>query len=547
MFNFLSGGRARTSNRTRRSRQPEKRQSTLEHLENRALLSQLTAVVANGELYINDKTPTAPVTVAIVENSNNTATVTPLSGTTLNGPLTNPQTFGPIASMNVNLSNSKVDNFVFINGDVPATPKVHPQVTNVSVELGTGGGAGSLFQSDVVIGGSGNVEGFNLNDNGIVVSGLTITSQDSGAYSTTYVDVYDSVIAGLLKVSLGDAPGDSVYLSGNGIAKASVSEGSGKHDSIYSTDNTYGGAGASFTQGSGKGDTFSSIDDVQLQGNFTIVQGDGSDDCVEVIGLNSSVSSSVTLIDNLSITQGDGKQDSVYVDDSYIGGSLSITQNDTFSPSTPYQYDQVNVDDTSVGKNLTITQSDGWFDTVEVGFFSPVTVGKNLTISQGNGFEDEAFVEDTTVGYNLTINQGDGNADVIQVAAISPVSVGNNLNIHVTGTLNFVILGTGPATLTAPDGTSPYALVVGNELTVFSGQGGDQVFVDNTWASSSSFTDVALPTEFGGAGDSVLYDSGGNAVPFFPEPVGLVGNFAYEFSTAFPVFYAPYPVVCCGL
>ena len=52
------------------------------------------------------------------------------------------------------------------------------------------------------------------------------------------------------------------------------------------------------------------------------------------------------------------------------------------------------------------------------------------------------------------------------------------------------------------------------------------MYVDNTTASSSSFTDVALPYY----GSSTLYDSGGNSVPFDPEPIGLVGVFNYIYT-----------------
>ena len=83
MFNFLSGGGARTSNRTRRSRQQARRHLTLDHLESRTLLSNVTAsLTTNGELLLtgNDN---GNVKIDIQELSTGQVAVTGLKGTTI--------------------------------------------------------------------------------------------------------------------------------------------------------------------------------------------------------------------------------------------------------------------------------------------------------------------------------------------------------------------------------------------------------------------------------------------------------------------------------
>jgi len=422
MFNFLSGGRARTSNRTRRSRQPAKRQATLEFLENRTLLSNVTAVVnTSSVLTITSDTPKAPVAIAIVENSNGTVTVTGVSDTTVNDVAR--ETFGtPLASLDVNFGNSTADDLVLLNGS-SSPPPYAPPITNVTIALGTGG-------TTVVIGTDYPLEpgAPPANGYGISVSNLTITSNDSGK-AQTYVEVDNSKISGTLSVTLGGGQYDQVVLGfqgGNRIATTIVSEGSGSQDSISSDSNTYG-AKVTFTQGDG-GDYFLSYDDIQAEGSFTIGQGAGDGDFAEI-----------------------------------------------------YE----------------------------------VSIGKDLNITQGDGTGDQVLVDDTTIGGAANITQGDGNSDFVEVASYSSVTVGGNLTIDVNGAYNRIELGSPTTTLT-----------VGGELNVYSGLGGDSVYVDNTTASSSSFTDVALAYH----GSSTLYDSGGNSVPFDPEPIGLVGVFNYIYT-----------------
>ena len=87
MFNFLSGGRARTSNRIRaqRARNATKTHLRLESLETRALLSgNVSAVFDQATSEIVIKGDTNNNAIVITQNSDGTVTVAGTNGTTIN-------------------------------------------------------------------------------------------------------------------------------------------------------------------------------------------------------------------------------------------------------------------------------------------------------------------------------------------------------------------------------------------------------------------------------------------------------------------------------
>jgi hypothetical protein len=453
MFNFLSGGRARTSNRIRaqRARNATKKHLHLESLETRALLSgNVTATFAsNGELDLKGDTNNNEI--AITQLSTGQLEVTGSLGTTINhGKMFTTPAGDSVASIKLK--------FLDGNDSVSLTGFTAPGATGPTIEIPTVNlslGKGNDF-----------VTVDELWANSVTISAtasLPRPTEPTADFDTVTVDTGSNI--NTLSITLGDASSDSVTLDDNiNLGNVTVTEGSGSGDLIVvgtsSSPNLQLGT-VHLTQGSGDTDMINVAND-EVAHLLDITQGDGINDTVYVNDISGVPSTTVTSYAQVVITQGDGSGDYVYVANisAVSAQSLSITQGFgnfdevivggfpgisypvtlygppmvTFSPGPPTT--SVTYD----GGNLKIVQGDGESDSVGVQDLS----AKNASITQGNGPSDTLYVEDSTLVGNLTINVGDGNGATVGVGDVSQVTVFGETYINVEGMENTLYLGANP-------------------------------------------------------------------------------------------------------
>ena len=562
MFNFLSGGRARTSNRTRRSRQQARRHLTLDHLESRRLLSNVTASLdTNGELLLTGD-DNGNVTIDIHELQTGQVAVTGLKGTTINSGLmftTQPGT--SVVSIDLTLMDG--NDTVYLHGEPTAG-----QIPTVTLALGMGADTINIGTAP-----GGTADPFKANS--VTISATASVSPGGGLPADVdNVDIENSTINTLV-MTLGDASGDSVILDSSFLGSVNVTEGSGSLDSIQATNSTLGAA--YFTQSDGPAITVGvpiyvvepgtlveevglsliripqndviNVQNDEIADALTIKQGDGDQDQVYVNDISGVPSSTGEQYATVAITQGGGQGDLVDVASSAVLPPSTIVPPDVVTASevdaqslTITQglgnFDQVNVGSAEAvgpsgyavllygkptelenfpgpstyvfsGGNLKITQGDGESDSVEV----TNLIAKNATIIQGNGPVDTVSFEDSQLDGNLIITVGDGNYAAVYVGDVSPVFVAGQTSINVSGFDNTINLG----------GAGTPADLETNSLNVEAGWADDTVVAENVVVDDGQgFIDAS------GAGNT-LVDSGGNS------GLGWSPVFGYEFVLATPV------------
>jgi len=543
MFNFLSGGRARTSNRIRaqRARNATKQHLRLESLENRTLLSgNVTALfhAATSELVI--KGDTNNNAIVITQNSDGTVTVAGVNTSINNAgtPVTTP-TGANVESIDVYLNNG--NEAVSLNGFTPlGGPAPTIQIPKIDLELGTG-------RDNVVV-------------NEVLANKVTINAKassspggDLGKFFDT-VTVENSNIA-TLKVTLDNAPGDLVTLANNlNLGDVTVYEGNGIGDDIEVTNNVELGT-VKLTQNDGPAITVGvpiflidqptlvgfatvripqndviNVDNNAIAHALTIKQGDGDNDYVYVNDISGVPSSTGTQYAAITITQGGGQHDYVEVafsDNDSITASSVAAQSLTITQGLG-KLDEVYVGSSDAatldggdgnlyavllfgkpvevenfpgpsqfifsGGDLKIKQGDGESDSVSVTNLE----ARDAKITQGNGNSDIVTFEDSLLHRNLTITVGDGNDATVSVADESPVQVNGETVIKVSGFENTITLGGDSELL--PDGEA----LETDSLTVFAGYGSITVIADNVTVDNDQGTITAE-----GDGNTFV-DSGGN-------------------------------------
>src|SRR5271166_678618 len=223
MFNFLSGGRARTSNRIRaqRARNATKTHLRLESLETRALLSgNVSAVFQQATSEIVIKGDTNNNAIVITQNSDGTVTVAGTHGTTINNNTT-PVTLASGANVeSIDLTFKDGNDSVTLNGYTAAGATTSAiEIPTVNLKLGKG-------NDSIVV-------------DELWANSVTISATASLPHNTEPFTDFDTVTVdsgsdiNTLSITLGDASGDSVYLEDNiNLGDVTVIEGSGFGDLI---------------------------------------------------------------------------------------------------------------------------------------------------------------------------------------------------------------------------------------------------------------------------------------------------------------------------
>ncbi len=465
----------RLADQNRRTRQGQRRRrmATLETLEGRTLLSNVT---------VSFPTPSSPLTITgdtfndnftITENPNGTVTVAPgalrrvpgvkvVTPSTIDGSSAAFTTPSAVTSIIVNLPGTINFDFVTLTGQGKTTATT---VKNVTV---TATGANLNFAAT------------NVDDSGNFVLSNTYTSPVNAVLTAT---VDNSSFATLSITQTGGGPDPTAVELGNDSIPASVyvSEGNANGDYItLDKGDTFGGAATTLLQGNGgptNSNSAGNLDTVSVTNasvkNLTIQQllnGNGDSITVNTLSVASTSfgvttlqgngngdTTAITLVTtptppnpnlplgtgppNIIVVQGSGTGDIASVTSSTLPGSISITQNDVAgSPgdTATISGDKVGYTATSgttvlaaYAGNLTISQGSASIDTATVS--NSTAVGGNVSISQGNGGGtstsppgDSATVtgviagtllsNGTVVGGNITITQGTGSDDSATVS-----------------------------------------------------------------------------------------------------------------------------------
>jgi len=519
------------NNRTRQA-QRRRRMATLETLEGRTLLSNVTTSfnAATSALTITGDTSNDNFT--IVENLGGTVTVkgAPTSvvpgvgvvpPSTINGSSAPFTTSHAVTSITVNLPGTTNFDFVTLSGQGKTTPTTVKNVTvtatgaNLTFTAGTTAtngvdDSGNLVVSDKFTSAVNAVLHATVNNSSFATLSII---QTGGGPDSSAVTLGNDSIPSSVAVSLGNANGDAITLnSGNSFGMTTLLQGNGGPSNPVSLGN-------SDTVSVGSGSYKSLNVDQLLNGTKnTITIGPG----ILISPINSTlpvVVDGVTIVPNgVSTSQGNGAGDVTTIAGVTTSTpapplNLPLPPNIGFSNITVVQGngagDSASVTTSSVPGNITIMQGNGAGDSATI---DPTTAGGNISIMQGNGAGDSATVSLSTAGGNISITQTDlaSNTPVYDTAMISGDTAGGTISIS-QGNAGGTIINGVP---TPGDQAKVTGSKAGGNITIGQGSGSnDSATVSvSTAGGNVSITQTDVATNPAGDTALVMTDTVGGSV-----------------------------------
>ena len=423
------------ANHNHRTRQAQRRRrmATLETLEGRTLLSNVTVSFAGGALTIlgdahNDSFSITEQSAAAGGKVTVASTSLP---TTINGtsvPFVSPQA---VTSIVVRLPGTTNSDTVTLLGAGKATPTTVKDVT-ITGPLGSTA-ANLTFTAN----GVDNNGAFTLNAAALLTAHVdnssfvpVVINQDGD--SKAVVELGNNMIPGPAIVHEGNANSDSITVdNGNFSGHTELWQGQGgpadnplfgTADSVTVT-NAYTGNLDIHQWIDGTANTINvDTDSVALVSyGVRTKQGDGAGDTTTInlvtIPTPPNPTALPAFLPSIVVSQGDGTvvpagvtatgNDFASVTNSTLPGDISITQTDSqLAPNSP-MYNMAYISDDKVGYTVTIG-----------GTILPVHPG-SLTINQGSVDGDQAIVRTSTAVGNVAITQGDGNGDLAKVRGVT--------------------------------------------------------------------------------------------------------------------------------
>ena len=458
------------ANRNHRTRQAQRRRrmATLETLEGRTLLSNVT---------VSFPTPSSPLIITgdtsndnfiITELPNGRVTVAPgtvqfvpgavVAPSTINGSLKSFTTSSAVTSITVNLPGTTNFDFVTLNGAGKTTPTTVKNVTvtatgaNLTFTANKVDDSGALVVSDTMTSAVNAVLTATVDNSSFGTLSIT---QTGGGPNRSYVELGNDNIPASVLVSEGNANGDLITLnSGNLFGTTTLLQGNGgptNSNSLGNSDTVSVGSGSyknltveqllngtknTITVSPGivispvNPTTSTVVDGVTIvpQG-VTTSQGNGAGDVTTISGVTTSTPLPNLPLptgigwSNIKVGQGNGSvglvinpnggvNDFASVSGSTVPGNISITQTDLATNSPMYNTAQIS-GDTAGSTNSTGT----------------------ISISQGNAggtikapftLGDQATVTLSKATGNITTTQGTGSNDS---ATVSSSTAGGNVLI----------------------------------------------------------------------------------------------------------------------
>lgn len=509
-----ASGPARGPRRGFRSVARRRRTVTLEILERRVVLSNVSASYWGGVLTIvsnvGSNPPLGVNAFSIAEASaaaGGKVTVSPVVPfTTVNGsggPFTTP---GAVTAIKVTIVglNPSIAETVNLSGAGKTTPTtvktVDFSVSKAKLSLNASGVDNSgAFTLNTTGGLKASIDGstfsaITINQTGTACcASVSLTDDDTnnGAVKVTEAAANGASINlvgdefGSTTLIQGDGDGDSVVVYTTTVRDMSIVQGGGDKDAIEVEHLWVAPVGKGLTtiQGDGDGDS-TIVSDVNLavgapvKGPLSpstapgvkVIQGDGDGDDAEVLF--------ATLPGNVAIVQGDGDGDYAEVSFSTLPGDVTIIQGDGDGDYALAYSDTVGVQ--YLGQLLygtvSITQGDGLRDGARA-----VVIANQLAITQGDGDEDSVLVEFSNVHGSVTIVQGDG----------GDTDDGDSAGDVVRIELVFGLAGV--MSITQGDGDGDFAFVQGSFFAIDAAGGffvvqgdGDGDYVSMYWIVSSA-------------------------------------------------------------
>jgi len=565
---------ARLIGSDRRSRQSQRRRrmSTLEALEGRTLLSNVTtAIYTSATVPYPAGAPALPAgargldiitdnhtdVFSVTENANGTVTVVGTGATQINSlpvgtPYTTSQAMTDILFTIAGTSASK-GNTITLTGHgtirdvVVNEPGYSATLPSPLLNFTATGVTNSGFLT-INTGTPGTYVGGTLNAN-VLGSQFTALTIDQVGCCPAAVTLNNDLVPGAVSVTEGTANYDSVVANNDDFGATTISQfvgldpngQTGIGDLVSINDSNVQIFSIAVTQlGSGVGQTIeignTSEVEVSLLGfGITASQPNtvavpktpqGSNDLILIESITTYIpkppNSPHGGPDSIVTTQGNGN-DTTIVDNAQVYGNISVTQGNG--------NDIVNIAADTVGYagsaygNLTVTEGNG-SDSVTVnsngleGTLNNTFYG-NVRITQGNGGDSVDFEDSAVSGY-VCVAQGNGN----DTATVSNNTIGGYVTIiqgngndsatvesDTIGSFVFVTQGNGTDTATIDNDT-----VAGNIFVIQGNGNGDIVHVAAVTAGSTTMVGPYIQDSYGllyisqgnGSGDLVVVDSNGS-------------------------------------
>ncbi|WP_076349639.1 beta strand repeat-containing protein [Paludisphaera borealis] len=394
---------AATLNRTTKQR---RRVMTLENLEQRLVLSNVSASFSAGILTINadqfNNSFKITETTAAAGGKVTVSSLTP--ATTINSTAAAYQTPSAVTAIKVNLvgtTDSDVIQLVGAGKTTATTVKtvdftVDKTYLNLSVNNVDNTGAFTLTTK-------GKLTATVLNS---TFTALSI-DQSQGCCLAT-VELGNDAIAGSVSVKEGSADKDVINVHDSKLGSTYLAQGNGNGDTITVTNNTV--KDLTVCQGNGNGDSIS-VDGLKIAStSFGVIttQGNGNNDTTTInnVTVTGLVPNNPQIIPSIYVTQGNGNGDTASVTNSIVPGNISICQGDGNN-------DSASITDSSAGfvikgylyfGNVSIKQGNGAQDQAVVSGVN----ANNVYVCQGNGNEDFASVTSSKVNGCVLVTQGNG-------------------------------------------------------------------------------------------------------------------------------------------
>ena len=467
----------RVSTHHNRTAKQRRRVMTLESLEQRVVLSNVSASFAAGVLTINTDSfnNQFKITETTAASPNfGKVTVSSLAPyTTINSTAADYQTPSAVTAINVKVNGSFRTSDVIQLVGAGKTAATTVKTVNINV----GWAALNLSVDGVNNSGAFSLTTMGKLDASISNSAFSSLSidQSNGCCQAT-VDLNNDLIPGAVSIKEGKYSNDSVSIEDSVLGSTLVAQGNGSGDSVSVSTSSV--RDLTVNQGDGSGDSIS-IDGLKVASNsFGVLtnQGNGNGDSTTITGVTVAVPvfNRPILVPSIYVNQGNGSGDSASVSSSNVPGNIVITQGDGAG-------DSASIADSFAGLIyrglpmfgvMAINQGNGNNDSASV----DNVVANAIYVNQGDGNEDSASITNSTSNGDVAINQGNGgpNPDdfVGDTATIDNVTAFGGI---------WVVQGNGDY-----DSASITNSTAGDDISITQGDGfNDQAIIDSVSTSGA--------------------------------------------------------------
>ncbi|MGC8638399.1 MAG: beta strand repeat-containing protein [Isosphaeraceae bacterium] len=500
--------RATTRDRIRQAKR-RRRQSTLETLEGRVVLSNIGVAFSTTTGLATLTGDLGSHAFSVTENNGSMVIAATNSSTTIN----NAASFTinhQVNSLKINLSSSPITaltNTIQI-GAAAGAPKMstiaitssavgaHPACLNLDVSANLTGSGVNLYSAfNVSAGGALNA---NVSNDSFGSVSIIQTSTSTCSASVT---MNNDNVTGNVTVTEGMAGGDTITMTGDNFGVTNLTQGGGNGDLVSVTKTNL--RALNVNQGGGANDSIT-VDTVGVysmvlppNSGISTLQGNGNNDVTVVNRISTfGTPNNPNYPVSISVTQGSGNSDSATVSNANVTGNIGITQEATGTTNSGIADTAtiLNVNDGWNGYNgaTTITQGDGGANTQSESDGTEVIPGYTTATIDNSG---------APAGYQVgyaAITQGMGIGDVATIQTVNAVSGGLSITQGLAAATN--ALGGDQALIDSS------TAVLGISIT----QGSGGPFVDTNEVTHFTTATISNSTSTGDDFDISITQGNGN-------------------------------------